>query len=59
MNKIIDYAEKWFQLNDIQTIKAEGRLFISPDGHFELELSQEEILYRAELFLESESEKTK
>jgi hypothetical protein len=52
--KTLKYAENWFRLNDIPTTISEGKIFVSPDGHFELELSKDEIIYRAELYIESE-----
>ena len=49
--KTLEYADKWFQLQDMRTIKNEDTIYIDM-GNFELELSKEEIQYRAELYLE-------
>ena len=54
-NKLF-YAEKWFQLQNIPTTIDDGRIYVSPNGHFELQLSRSEVEYRAELYLESELE---
>jgi hypothetical protein len=66
MNNQIKYAEEWFKLQDIPTIYNDGimnnqikhkeTLYVIVGGHFELELSSEEINYRAELYLDSETE---
>ena len=45
------YAEEWFKLQDIPTIYDKESLYIVVSGGFELELSKEEINYRAELYL--------
>lgn len=47
-NKI---AEKWFWLHDIPTILVNNRLKYC-DGSFEFELSNEEIRYRADLYIQ-------
>ena len=58
--KLITLAEKWFQLNDMQTsIDKEGNFYVIVYGDVELELSTSEIEYRAELYLESELEDIK
>ena len=51
MEKTIKYAEEWFKLQDIPTIYDKESLYIVVSGGFELELSKEEINYRAELYL--------
>lgn len=49
------YAKKWFELNNY-TIHEDGESFcLAIDGHL-FELSDEDIDYRAELYLESEIE---
>jgi hypothetical protein len=52
------YAEQWFKLQDIPTThkEKENTIFVIVGAHFEVELSVEEINYRAELYLESEIE---
>lgn len=57
--KTIEYAKKWFELNDY-TIHEDGDYLgksfcLAIDGHL-FELSEEDIYYRAELYLESEME---
>ena len=48
----LDYANKWFQLHDIKSFIHPKKDTIYIDiGNFELELSKEEIQYRAELYL--------
>jgi len=55
--KLITYAEKWFQLNDMQTtIDKEGNFYVIVNKGVVLEISTSEIEYRAELYLESELE---
>ena len=55
--KLITYAEKWFQLNDMQTtIDKEGNFYVIVNKGVVLEISTTEIQYRAELYLESELE---
>ena len=56
MKTKIQYANKWFQLHNIPTIIYGGSIYIET-GHFELELSEEEISYRAECYLDSEKQK--
>ena len=53
----IQYAEKWFQLQDIPTIVIDESIHIVVDHGFELELSTAEVVYRAELYLQSEISK--
>lgn len=49
------FAKKWFELNNY-TIHRDGESFcLAIDGHL-FELSEEDIYYRAELYLESEME---
>ena len=52
------YAEQWFKLQEIPTIykEKENTIFVIVGAHFEVELSIEEINYRAELYLESQIE---
>ena len=55
--KLITYAEKWFQLHDIQTtIDKGGNFYVIVNKGVVLEISTTEIQYRAELYLESELE---
>ena len=55
--KLITLAEKWFQLNDMQTsIDKEGNFYVIVNKGVVLEISTTEIQYRAELYLESELE---
>lgn len=56
MKNKLQYANKWFQLQNIPTIISDGSIYIET-GHFELELSEEEISYRAECYLNSEKQK--
>lgn len=51
MEKTIKYAEEWFKLQDIPTLYNEKSLYVIAGAHWELELSKEEINYRAELYL--------
>lgn len=50
--KTIQYAEKWFQLQDIPTIVDDGSIYVKVDHGFELQLSADEVEYRAELYKE-------
>jgi hypothetical protein len=56
----MSYAKKWFELNSIpiRTYRLDplksGVVMCVEIGGFELELSSDEINYRAQLFLESE-----
>jgi hypothetical protein len=55
--KLLKLAEKWFQLNDMQTtIDKEGNFYVIVNKGVVLEISTSEIEYRAELYLESELE---
>lgn len=56
MNNIIKYADNWFRLQNIPTIIQDDKMYIS-NGHFEFEISVEEIKYRAECYLDSEIQK--
>lgn len=47
-NKI---ADKWFWLHDIPTSLVNGRFKVC-DGSFDFELSDEEIRYRADLYIQ-------
>ena len=53
MNKEVTYAENWFRLQNIPTRVENNKIYIS-DGHFEFELSFDEIKNRALCYLESE-----
>jgi hypothetical protein len=55
---IVYYAEQWFKLQDIPTLQTEKTIYLIINNHFEIEITEEEIKYRAELFLESELQKT-
>ena len=58
--KLLKLAEKWFQLNDMQTtIDKEGNFYVIVNKGVVLEISTSEIEYRAELYLESELEDIK
>tara|TARA_R110002020_G_scaffold54058_2_gene151012 strand:+ start:649 stop:840 length:192 start_codon:yes stop_codon:yes gene_type:complete len=52
------YAEQWFKLQDIPTLHTEKNIYLIINNHFEIEITEEEIKYRAELFLQSEIQKT-
>ena len=52
-NKQIKYAEKWFKLQDIPTVYNKKSLYVIVGPHWELELSNKEINYRAELYLKN------
>lgn len=54
----IYYAEQWFKLNEIPTLQTEKKIYLIVNNHFEIEITEEEIKYRAELYLNSEIEKT-
>tara|TARA_R110001606_G_scaffold387079_1_gene551480 strand:+ start:362 stop:580 length:219 start_codon:yes stop_codon:yes gene_type:complete len=56
MQTKLQYATKWFQLQNIPTIIIDNSIYLET-GHFELELSEEEISYRAECYLDSEKQK--
>ena len=56
MKTKLQYATKWFQLQDIPTIIIDNSIYLET-GHFELELSEEEISFRAECYLDSEKQK--
>lgn len=51
--KNLEYAKKWFDLNNVQTFIDDSSLYITIDT-FDIQLSTAEVNYRAELFLESE-----
>lgn len=53
---IIKYSENWFKLQNIPTIIQDDKIYIS-NGHFEFELSIEEVKYRAMCYLDSEKQK--
>jgi len=55
----IYYAKQWFKLNEIPTLHTEKTIYLIINNHFEIEITEKEINYRAELFLESEIQKTK
>jgi len=56
MNNKIKYAKNWFKLQNIPVIIQNDKMHIS-NGHFEFELSVEEIRYRAICYLDSEKQK--
>jgi len=56
---ILYYAERWFKLQDIPTLQTQKKIYLIINNHFEIEITEEEINYRAELFLNSEIQKTK
>ena len=56
MNNIIKYADNWFRLQNIPTIIQDDKMYIS-NGHFEFEISVEEIKHRAVCYLDSEIQK--
>ena len=56
MQTKLQYATKWFQLQNIPTIIIDNSIYLET-GHFELELSEEEISFRAECYLDSEKQK--
>ena len=56
MKNKLHYATKWFQLQDIPTIIFDNSIYIETP-YFELELSEEEISFRAECYLDSEKQK--
>ena len=50
--KTLKYADEWFKLHDIPSFIHPKKDTIYIDiGNFELELSKDEIKYRAELYL--------
>ena len=55
----LEYAEKWFILNDIPTTVDDGSIYVKVEPEFELQLSTAELEYRAELYLESELDRVK
>tara|TARA_R110000796_G_scaffold207691_1_gene324006 strand:- start:28 stop:219 length:192 start_codon:yes stop_codon:yes gene_type:complete len=55
---IVYYAEQWFKLQEIPTLHTKKTIYLIINNHFEIEITEEEIKYRAELFLKSEIEKT-
>jgi hypothetical protein len=55
-NKQIKYAEEWFKLQDIPTVYNKKSLYVIVGADWELELSNKEINYRAELYLKSKSQ---
>lgn len=58
--KILDYAEKWLNLNQIETILDRDREKLSVIvNDMQLDLSDDEVEYRAELYLESELQELK
>ena len=54
----IYYAKRWFKLQEIPILQTEKTIYLIINNHFEIEITEEEINYRAELFLKSEIEKT-
>jgi|AACY02.1.fsa_nt_gi hypothetical protein len=55
-----EYAEKWFIQNDIPVIKDGRSISIrNEEQDLELELSWQEVQYRAELYLEQELHRVK
>ena len=49
--KNLEYAKKWFELNNLKTFIDDGSLYITIDA-FDIQISAAEVYYRAELFLE-------
>jgi hypothetical protein len=56
--RILEYANEWFRLHGIPTFIDDGSMYVQVSDGFELQLSTSEVNYRAELFLESEKQKT-
>jgi hypothetical protein len=56
--EILEYANQWFKLHGIPTFIDDGSMYVQVSDGFELQLSTSEISYRAQLFLESEKQKT-
>tara|TARA_R110000764_G_scaffold79268_1_gene157985 strand:+ start:5296 stop:5484 length:189 start_codon:yes stop_codon:yes gene_type:complete len=54
MQIILEYANKWFKLQNIPTIVDNGKLYILPNKHLKVEIANEELTYVASLYLESE-----
>lgn len=45
----LKHALKWFEIHDINAFQDDGSIYINIDGHFELQISNAEIEYRANL----------
>ena len=56
MQTKLQYATKWFQLQNIPTIIIDNSIYLKK-GHFKLELSEEEIRFRAECYLDNDYKK--
>ena len=56
MQTKLQYATKWFQLQNIPTIIIDNSIYLKT-GHFKLELSEEEIRFRAECYLDNDYKK--
>jgi len=56
MKTKLHYAEKWFQLQNVPTITIDNSIYLNT-GTFPVELSEEEIIFRAECYLDSENQK--
>ncbi len=50
-------AQKWFKLNDLHTdILDDKRLYLVTDAGFSIQLSNKEVSYRCELYIDSEKQ---
>ena len=50
MNNVLSYAQEWFKIHDMPTLIYNNTIYYN-EGSFELELSKDEIIYRAEEYL--------
>ena len=52
--EIVEYAQKWFELNGIPSKIDCNTILLNLECGFEVEVSEREVKHRAELYLESE-----
>jgi len=50
MNNVLSYAQEWFKIHEMPTLIYNNTIYYN-EGSFELELSKDEIIYRAEEYL--------
>ncbi len=50
MNNVLSFAQEWFKIHNIPTLIYNNTIYYN-QGSFELELSKDEIIYRAEEYI--------
>ena len=52
----IECCLKWFELNGISASESEGSIYVLVGSNYELEITPEEVSYRAELYKDTREE---